>query len=270
MKPSTCMYKILLEEDAHLIRQQQRRLNPTILDVVKKEVTKLLAVEIIYPISDSQWVSLVQVVSKKSGIIVIKNRQDDGYTEIHIAPVDQHKTTFTCIVLGHLVSTRGIEVDKAKIDVISSLPNPAFVWEKDANFVFDQPCVDAFQELKRRPTIMPILQEPNWELPRVNERRLQLHARSRPRTASRQAAARDCVFISNNGPSLGQLYNHRKGAFHNQLKYLLKKSNAKLRLIQWMLLLQEFDLEVKDKKGGENTVADHLSRLEREANLIPI
>ncbi|RDY09981.1 hypothetical protein CR513_05568, partial [Mucuna pruriens] len=46
-------------------------------DVVKKEFTKLLVVEIIYPILDSQWVSLVQVVPKKSRMIVIKNRQDE-------------------------------------------------------------------------------------------------------------------------------------------------------------------------------------------------
>ncbi|RDX97294.1 Retrovirus-related Pol polyprotein, partial [Mucuna pruriens] len=66
--PSICMHKILMEEEIKPIRQQQRRLNPTILDVVKKEVTKLLAAGIIYPISDSQWVSLVQVVPKKSEI----------------------------------------------------------------------------------------------------------------------------------------------------------------------------------------------------------
>ncbi|RDX71162.1 Retrovirus-related Pol polyprotein from transposon 17.6, partial [Mucuna pruriens] len=257
INPSISMHRILMEEDIKPIRQQQRRLNPTILDVVKKEVTKLLAIGIIYPISNSQWVSPVQVVSKKSRMTVMKNEQDElrvyidyrrlnqatrkdhfpfpfidqvleklfgkshycfldgfsGYMQIHIAPEDQHKTTFTCpfgtfaytcmpfglcnapstfqscmtsifadllqdcmevimddftvyedsfeacrsnlskvlkrcintnlvlnfekchfmvtegIILGHLVSNRGIEVDKSKIDVITSLPNPASVRE---------------------------------------------------------------------------------------------------------------------------------------------
>ncbi|RDX91934.1 hypothetical protein CR513_26001, partial [Mucuna pruriens] len=51
-------------------------MNPTILDVVKKEVTKLLAARIIYPISDSQWVSPVQVVPKKFRMIVMKNHDE--------------------------------------------------------------------------------------------------------------------------------------------------------------------------------------------------
>ncbi|RDX85425.1 hypothetical protein CR513_33392, partial [Mucuna pruriens] len=60
INPSICMHRILMEEEARPIRQQKRRLNSTILDMVKKEVTKLLAARIIYPILDSQWVSLVQ------------------------------------------------------------------------------------------------------------------------------------------------------------------------------------------------------------------
>ncbi|RDY13144.1 hypothetical protein CR513_01979, partial [Mucuna pruriens] len=77
INPSICMHRILMEEVTKPIRQQQRRMNPTILDMVKKEFTKLLVVGIIYPISDSQWMSLVQVVPKKFEITVMKNQHDE-------------------------------------------------------------------------------------------------------------------------------------------------------------------------------------------------
>ena len=48
---------------------------------------------------------------------------------------------------------------------------------------------------------------------------------------------------------------------HSSLKYLLTKQDAKARLIRWVLLLQEFNVQIKDKKRVENVVADHLSRL---------
>jgi len=77
ISPSTYMHRILLEDGAKPVRTPQRRLNLVILDVMKKEVTKILQAGIVYPISDSQWVSQVQVVPKKTNLTVIKNERDE-------------------------------------------------------------------------------------------------------------------------------------------------------------------------------------------------
>ena len=71
------MHHILLKEGARPSRQPQRRLNPPMMDVVKKEILKLLEVGVIYPISDSNLVSPVQVVPKKTRITVVKNQNDE-------------------------------------------------------------------------------------------------------------------------------------------------------------------------------------------------
>ena len=57
---------------------------------------------------------------------------------------------------------------------------------------------------------------------------------------------------------------------HSALKHFIEKKDATPRLIRWILLLQEFDLEIKDTAGAENVVADHLSRLVIESHDIPI
>jgi hypothetical protein len=71
------MHKIHLEEDSKPSREPQRRLNPTMQEVVRAEVIKLLDAGIIYPISDSKWVSLIHVVPKWAGLTVVKNQDNE-------------------------------------------------------------------------------------------------------------------------------------------------------------------------------------------------
>jgi hypothetical protein len=73
ISPLICTHMIYLEEDVKPSRKMQRRLNPNMKEVVKNKVIKLLDNGIIYPISDSKWVSPTQVVPKKSGVTVITN-----------------------------------------------------------------------------------------------------------------------------------------------------------------------------------------------------
>ncbi|KAI5343417.1 hypothetical protein L3X38_011293 [Prunus dulcis] len=77
ISPTMCMHLILLEEGAKPTCEPQRRLNPHMKEVVRAEVLKLLDVGIIYPISDSKWVSAVHVVPKRIGITVVKNEHKE-------------------------------------------------------------------------------------------------------------------------------------------------------------------------------------------------
>nr|GFC59198.1 reverse transcriptase domain-containing protein [Tanacetum cinerariifolium] len=75
--PEFCSHKILLEEDYSPKVQSQMRVNPKIHDVIKKEVEKLIDAGLIYPISDSPWVSPIHCVPKKGGMTVIKNDENE-------------------------------------------------------------------------------------------------------------------------------------------------------------------------------------------------
>ena len=67
INPKTCTHHIYIEKNSKPIRQPQRRMNPNLREIVKEELHKLLNVNFIYPISDSQWVSPLVIVPKKNG-----------------------------------------------------------------------------------------------------------------------------------------------------------------------------------------------------------
>ncbi|GKA18264.1 reverse transcriptase domain-containing protein [Tanacetum coccineum] len=88
--PQFCTHKILMEENAKPVVQHQRRVNPKIHEVIKQEVIKLLDAGLIYPISDSPWVSPVHCVPKKGGITVVKNEENELIpTRSRLNPLDQ-------------------------------------------------------------------------------------------------------------------------------------------------------------------------------------
>jgi len=71
------MHKIHPKEDAKPSREPQRRLNPAMQEVVRTKVIKLLDAGIIYPISDSKWMSPIHVVPKRAGLTVVENKEGE-------------------------------------------------------------------------------------------------------------------------------------------------------------------------------------------------
>ncbi|GJY14032.1 reverse transcriptase domain-containing protein [Tanacetum coccineum] len=229
------------------------------------------------------------------------------------------KCHFMCkegIMLGHKISKSGIEVDRAKVNVIAKLPHPTTVkgvrsflghagfyrrfiqdfskiarpmthlLEKETPFVFSKDCIDAFQTLKKKLTEAPILVVPDWNLPFelmcdasdfaigvvLGQRKMKhfqpIHYASKTMTEAQ------IHYTTTEKEMLAVVYAFEKFrpylvlsksivyTDHSALKYLMNKQDAKSRLLRWVLLLQEFDITIHDKKGSENLAADHLSRLE--------
>ncbi|GJX45994.1 reverse transcriptase domain-containing protein, partial [Tanacetum coccineum] len=131
-----CSHKILLEDDYEPSVQYQRRVNPKIHDVIKKEVEKLLDAGLIYPISDSPWVSPVHCVPKKGGMTVVKNEENElvptrlvtgwrvciDYRKLNEATCKDHFPLPFMDQMLELIDTKGAENYAA--DHLSRLENP--------------------------------------------------------------------------------------------------------------------------------------------------
>ncbi|KAD7477731.1 hypothetical protein E3N88_00867 [Mikania micrantha] len=142
--------------------------------------------------------------------------------------------------------------------------------EKDTPFVFDEECMKAFEFLKERLVSAHILVALDWSLPfelmcdasdRIYYASKTLNdAEENYTTTEKELLA--VVFAFDKFWSYLVLSKTTVFTDHLALRFLFAKKDAKPRLIRWILLLSEFDIEIKDKKGAENVAADHLSRLE--------
>ncbi|GJS07675.1 reverse transcriptase domain-containing protein [Tanacetum coccineum] len=317
--PSFCTHKILREDDFKPAVQHQRRVNPKIHEVIKKEVIKLLDAGLIYPIFDSPWVNPVHCVPKKGGMTVVENEENEliptrcmmaifhdmieetmevfmddfsvfrDYFLSCLSNLDKmlkrcedtnlvlnwekcHFMVKEGIVLGHNISKSEIEVDQDKVDVISKIHHST--------------SVKAFNILKKKLTEAPILVAPDWDLPfeimcdasdyavgAVLGQRKTKHFQP-IHYASKTILDVQAHYTTTEKELLAVVYAFEKFwpylvlsktivyTDHSALKYLLAKQDVKPRLLRWILLLQEFDVIIHDKKGAENLTADHLSRLE--------
>ncbi|KAL6322870.1 hypothetical protein AAG906_020902 [Vitis piasezkii] len=372
ISPLICTHHIYMEEGAKPTRQPQRRLNPHMQEVVRAEVLKLLQAGIIYPISDSTWVSPTQVVPKKSGITVVKGENGDevstrlttgwrvcksirasfycfldGYFQIEIDVEDQEKTTFTCpfgtyayrrmpfglcnapttfqrcmlsifsdmverimevfmdditvygtsfedclshledvlkrciekdlvlnwekchfmvnqgIVLGHVISKKGIEVDRAKVELIVKLPPPTNV-KGIRQFLGHAGFYRRFiKDFPRLPNLfLPfevMCDSSDYAIGAVLGQRED----GKPYViyyASKSLNDAQKNYTTTEKELLAVVYALDKfrayliGSSivvftdHSALKYLLTKQDAKARLIRWILLLQEFNLRIEIRK----------------------
>ncbi|GJU28509.1 reverse transcriptase domain-containing protein [Tanacetum coccineum] len=231
--------------------QHQRRVNPKIHDVIKKEVEKLLDAGLIYPISDSPWVSPVHYVPKKGGMTVVTNDENE------LVPTRLVTGWRVCIDYRKLnEATRKDHFPLPFIKDFSKISRPmTHLLEKNTPFIFSEDCILAFQTLKKKLTEAPILIAPNWDQPfeimcdasdyaigAVLGQRIEKHFRP-IHYASKTMTEAESNYTTTEKEMLAVVY-----AFEKFRSYLIMN--------------KKFDFNVIDTKGAENYAADHLSRLE--------
>ncbi|CAN6462743.1 unnamed protein product [Victoria cruziana] len=333
---SFCMYHIHTLEECKPSREMQRRLNSTMKEVVNKEIIKWLDAGTIFSISDSEWVSPVQVVPNKTGLIMVQNehgkevpnrthfgwrvcidykklnlatRKDhfplpflhqvleqlvrhsyfyflDGYSsynEVAVHPDDQKKSTFTYpfgtfafrqMPFG-LCNTPEI-FQRCMLSIFSNMLEDTMEVFVDDFSIYGSLFGDCLRKLE---IVLTRCEEMNlvlsWEKSyfmvregivlghivleheiEVDKAKVETIAKLAPPSCVREVRS----FLGHAGSKV-LVY-----TYNLALKYLLSKKDTKSQLICWILLLQEFDLEIRDKKGNENVIADHLSRVPVQSN----
>ncbi|GJS98445.1 reverse transcriptase domain-containing protein [Tanacetum coccineum] len=333
--PEFCTHKILMEEDYEPTVQHQRRVNPKIHDVIKKEVEKLLDAGLIYPISDSPWVSPVHCVPKKGGMTVVKNDENDliptrlvtgwrvcidyrklneatrkdhfplpfmdqmlerlagnqyycfldgfsGYFQIPIDPKDQEKTTFTCpygtfayrrMPFG-LCNAPGT-FQRCMMAIFHDMIEKTMEVFMDDFSVFGDSfstCLSHLEKMLKRCEDTNLVL--NWEKSHFMVKEGIVLGHKISKSGIEVDRAKVDVIAKLPHPTTVKVYAFEKFRSylvlsksivytdHSAIKYLFAKKDAKPRLMRWILLLQEFDVIIRDKKGAENLAVDHLSRLE--------
>nr|XP_009763529.1 PREDICTED: uncharacterized protein LOC104215424 [Nicotiana sylvestris] len=193
-------------------------------------------------------------------------------------------------------------VDKAKVEAIEKLPpdisqrhsqflGPCRLLEKNVPFKFDDACLKAFEELKGRLVTAPIIIASDWEQPFelmcdasdiaigavLGQRRNKIFHSIYYTSKTLNPAQMNYTITEKAVLAMVWAFDKFKSYLvgtkvivytdHSAIRYLFEKKYAKPKLIRWVLLLQEFDLEIRDRKGTENQVADHLSRLENRSHV---
>ncbi|KAK1649132.1 hypothetical protein QYE76_066937 [Lolium multiflorum] len=250
ISPSICQHAINMEEDAKPVVEHQRRLIPKMKEVVIEcALIFEKLIKCMSAIFHGFCESIVEVFMDDFSVYgnsfdnclrnLDKVLQRCEETNLVLNWEKCHFMVNEGIVLGHKISERGIEVDRAKVEAIEKMPYPRDVkdfskiskpltnlLQKDVPFVFDDDCKEAFETLKKALTTAPVVEPPDWNLPFE-------------------------IMCDASDFAVGAVLGQRK--------------DAKPRLIRWVLLLQEFDLHIIDRKGADNPVVDNLSRLENIA-----
>nr|GEV20267.1 reverse transcriptase domain-containing protein [Tanacetum cinerariifolium] len=250
INPEFYTHKILMEEDYKPSVQHQRRVNPKIHDVIKKEGGFTIVENEENELVPTRLVTRWRMMKVFMDDFSVFGNSFENYLSRLDKMLQRCEDTNLClnwekshfmvkegIVLGHKISKNGIEVDKAKFNVITMLPHPTTV-------------KGAILGKRHEKNFRPI----HYASKTITD------AESKYTTTEKEMLA--VVYAFEKFWSYLIMNKSIVHTDHFALKYLFAKKDAKARLLWWVLLLQEFNFKVLDTKGVKNLAADNLSRLE--------